>query len=289
MDEIEHSYGGNFEGNSLVRRTASGKTTFVQNLGKSNLFGDTSEVYWISKITLSEERESAVRDSFNNQELHFSYPDNLEDFNYLIENFMQTKSDYVNSDMGEDMVIDQLIVMDDVSGFADKSENFANFLTVSRKYGFSCLYVFHTIYPNRQNGEMIMAQTHIFNFFPGSIHSSKILKTLSLFANRYKNSYVPSRNIWLSKLYFDISTSKEKQCLTVDTRRINELGPGKFRTLAGNGQEQVCYYNRGKSDTHFNSFLAKRRLTSQNTDIKFSIVKIITSSNNFDIISHILR
>ena len=100
MDEIEHTYGGNFEGNSLVGRTASGKTTFVQNLGKSNLFGDTSEVYWISKITLSEERESAVRDSFNNQELYFSYPENLEDFNYLIENFLQTKSDYVNSDMG---------------------------------------------------------------------------------------------------------------------------------------------------------------------------------------------
>ena len=290
MDEIEHSYDCKFEGNILVvGRTAFGKTTFVQNLGKNNLFGDISEVYWISKVTLSEERESAIRDSFNNQELHFSYPENLENFNYLIENFMQKKSDYVNSDMGEDMVIDQPIVMDDVSGFADKSENFANFLTVSRKYAFSGLYVFHTIYPNRQNGEMIMAQTHIFNFFPGSIHSGKILKTLSLFANRYKNSYVPSRNIWLNKLYFDISTSKEKQCLTADTRPINELGPGRFRALADNGQEQVCYYNRGKSDTHFNYFLAKRRLTSQNTDIKFSIVKIITSSNNFDNISHILR
>ena len=32
--------------------------------------------------------------------------------------------------------------------------------------------------------EMIMTQAHIFNFFPGSIHSGKILKSLSLFANR---------------------------------------------------------------------------------------------------------
>ena len=131
----------------------------------------------------SDEREDAFRDSFSTQEVHFNYQANVEDFNYLIENFMQTKSEYVNIDIGEDMVIDQLIVMDEVSGFADKSDNFANFLTVSRKYGFACLYVFHTIYPNRQNWEMIMAQTHIFNFFPGSIHSSKILKTLSLFAN----------------------------------------------------------------------------------------------------------
>ena len=35
--------------------------------------------------------------------------------------------------------------------------------------------------------------------------------------------------------------------------------------------------------THFNSFLAKRRLASQNTDIKFSIVKVIASSNNLDV------
>ena len=46
---------------------------------------------------------------------------------------MQMKPEYVNSDMGEDMVIDWLIVMDDVSGFAEKSDNFANFLTVPRK------------------------------------------------------------------------------------------------------------------------------------------------------------
>ena len=104
-----------------------------------------------------------------------------------------------------------------------------------------------------------MTQTHIFNFFPGSIHSGKILKILSLSANRYKNSYIPSQNVWLSRLYFNISPSKEKQCLTIDTRPINDLGPGKFRTSADNGQEQICYYNRSKSDTHFNSFLLRER------------------------------
>ena len=97
---------------------------------------------------------------------------------------MQIKYDYVNSELGEDMVIDCLIVMDDVSGLADTSQNFANFVTVSRKYGIFCLYVFHTIYPNRENWDMIMSQTLIFNVFPGSIHSGKILKLLSLFASR---------------------------------------------------------------------------------------------------------
>lgn len=62
MDEIEYTYDQKFEGNILiVGRTACGKTTFVQSLGKNNLFGDISEVYWISKIVLSNEREYSIR------------------------------------------------------------------------------------------------------------------------------------------------------------------------------------------------------------------------------------
>ena len=51
--------------------------------------------------------------------------------------------------LGENRVLDRLIVMDDVSGLADKSETFSNFLTVSREFGLTCVYVFHTIYPGR--------------------------------------------------------------------------------------------------------------------------------------------
>ena len=126
--------------------------------------------------------------------------------------------------MGENLQVNKLIIMDDVSGLADKSQEFSNFLTVSRKYGFSCLYVFHTIYPGRQNWEMIMSQMDIFNFFPGSIHSSRILKTLSLFASRQKNTYLPNQQVWLNKVYFQISNSKDKKRLTTDTRDVNELG-----------------------------------------------------------------
>ena len=108
---------------------------------------------------------------------------------------MQRKALYGNSELGEGMALDKLIVMDDVSGLADKFDVFSNFLTVSRKYGLSCVYIFHTIYLNRQNWEMIMSQTHIFNFFPGSVQNGTILRTVSLFANKYKNTYVPTRNV----------------------------------------------------------------------------------------------
>ena len=71
---------------------------------------------------------------------------------------MQRKSEYVNSQLVEDMILDKIVVMDDVSGLADKSDKFANFLTVSRKYRVTCIFIFHTIYPSRQNWQMIMSK-----------------------------------------------------------------------------------------------------------------------------------
>ena len=128
MDEIKYTFDGKFETNILiVGRTGCGKTTFVQSLGKNELFGDISTVIWISKISLSQEREDAIQDSFNNQEVYFNYPENVEDFNYLIEGFMQRKENYVNSELGEQMSLDKLIVMNDVSGLADKSDIFLIF------------------------------------------------------------------------------------------------------------------------------------------------------------------
>ena len=123
-----------------------------------------------------------------------------------------------------------------------------------------------------------MSQTHILNFFPGSIYSGRILKTLGFFASRQKNGYVSNPQIWLNRLYFKISNSKEKNCFTIDTRDINEIGPGKFRTFAENGEVQTCFYNRNKSDVYFDSYLAKRVVSLKN--IKIFIEK--TNFNCFD-------
>ena len=95
---------------------------------------------------------------------------------------------------------------------------------------------------------------------------------------------MPTRNIWINKLYYNISNSRQKQCLTVDTRDVNELGPGKFRTQTDNGTEQICYYNRNKSDISFNSFLATGEQTSQTNEIKFSIVKVIDNTNRTNVL-----
>ena len=163
-----NTYIGKFERNVLiVGRTGCGKTTFIQKLAQNNMFGnDIVNVFWVSKIFLSPEREEAIRDCFSEQNVQLAYPNNIEDFNYLIDSFMSERSQLTpGNDLGGLTQINKLIIMDDVSELADKSEEFSNFLTVSRKYGLSCVYVFHTIYPGRRSWEMIMAQTHIFNFF----------------------------------------------------------------------------------------------------------------------------
>ena len=258
MDErfSNYSYDGQFSGNIMVvGRTGCGKTVFIQNLGRNKMFGrDIYTVFWISKIVLSKEREENIRGFFADHSVKFTYPKNLDEFNYLIDFFMSEKMPEPENENleGKKSQIDKLIVMDDVSGLADRCEDFSNFLTVSRRYGFTCVYVFHTIYPERQSWEMIMSQTHIFNFFLGSIHSGRILKLSLCFQAERKT------HKWLSKLYFQISNSKEKLCLTLGTRDVNELGPGKFRTSADNNLWQHCYFNRSNTDSRFRYYWSRR-------------------------------
>ena len=131
----QYSYDGKFEGNILiVGRTGCGKTTFIQKLGQNKMFGSNIiEVFWVSKILLSEERERTIRDCFEDQNVQFAYPNNIDDFNYLIESFMQNRTQSVENELGELPHINRLIIMDDVSGLANKSEEcFIQFILVDR-------------------------------------------------------------------------------------------------------------------------------------------------------------
>ena len=90
----EYTFGGKFEGNVLiVGRTGCDKTTFIQKLAPNKMFGnDIVNVFGVSKIFISPEREEAIRDCFVDQNVQFAYPNNIEDFNYLIDSFMSEKS-----------------------------------------------------------------------------------------------------------------------------------------------------------------------------------------------------
>ena len=114
------------------------------------MLGDVKEVYWILKIELSKDREENIRDCFDNEIVKFDYPNNVEEFDFLLEVYRRQKADYIENDLGENMVLDKLIVMDNASDLADKSDEFTNFLSVSRKYGLTSVDIFHTIYVTRQ-------------------------------------------------------------------------------------------------------------------------------------------
>ena len=59
----EYSYDGQFIGNTLVvGRTGCGKTTFIKKLARNKLFGgEIIDVFWISKIVSSPEREDFIK------------------------------------------------------------------------------------------------------------------------------------------------------------------------------------------------------------------------------------
>ena len=166
---------------------------------------------------------------------------------------------------------DKLIVKDDVSGLEDKSNNFSNFLTVSRKFGYICLHIFHIIYPSKSIWQMILSQTKIFNVFPSSVQLGNILKILTNSCDRETINYIPTKDLWINRLYFSLSSESKNSCLTIDCRKS---GPIKYRTIADSNFEQFCYYGQNKKDRIFNKFLAKR-VEQNNNSLVFQIDSMI--------------
>ena len=55
------------------------------------MFGDIKEVVWISKISLSNEQEDNIRECFIEQNVDFQYPNDVNDFNDLLDFFQRKK------------------------------------------------------------------------------------------------------------------------------------------------------------------------------------------------------
>ena len=95
------------------------------------------------------------------------------------------------------------------------------------------------------------------------------------------SSYIPHRDFWINRLHFELSNSTKKNCLTIDTRDVNNLGPSKFRAGAKNDHRRICYFNHNKKDNFFNRFLAIRKQISAK-EIIFCILNLIDKSNNLE-------
>ena len=102
---------------------------------------------------------------------------------------------------------------------------------------------------------MILSQRKFFNIFPSTIHLDNIQKILTNNCDRETINYIPTRDLWINRLYMSLSNESKYCCLTIDCR---ESGPAKYRTDADRNLEQFPYYGQNKKDRLFNKFLAKK-------------------------------
>ena len=226
-------YDGQFYGNVLVvGRTGCGKTTFLEKLGVNNFFGKIVKTEWISGIDIDKQREAEIESCFSNEiEVHVAKEQ--DELDSLIETFKlrsleeSDNSNIINNSLGENRKLDWLIIMIDVSGVADVLKKFGNFLTVSRKFGDNCVYVFHVIVPASQIWQKIISQTNIFNIFSSSVPYNTVAKIIQKNCILQSKKYIPAWSLWLSRVFTDLANSHEKLCLTIDSGYKDKNGPGR--------------------------------------------------------------
>ena len=130
--------------------------------------------------------------------------------------------------------------MDDVSGLADESKKFAVFLKVTRKYNYICVYIFHTVFPEKSNWRLILSQSNFLNIFPASFPINSIRKGAR---SRNTKKYIPQNAFWLNRLFFDLANTNDKICLIIDLLGVNKDGLGRFVAKADNPEFHVCYFD----------------------------------------------
>ena len=297
MTTTRYIYDGKFSGNILVLgRTDCGKTSFVQKLALYDFFGELKTAKWVSGIQLNESREAQIESNFS-CDISFYYPNEVNDLVDLIDEFKleveseETDNENVISVFGEKINRDRLIVFDDVSGLADKSNKFASFLTVARKYKYNCVYIFHTIYPENTIWKTILSQTNIFNIFPASVSLSSVRRILDNSCVRKSSKYIPRTHFWLNRLFIELANKSQKVCLTLDCSNTNKDGPSRFRSDADNPDEQVCYFNSPTDEQVYNEFIARRIKSKElQNEIQFEITDVKSKTNKnvvFDVSSKI--
>ena len=283
----KYIFDGKFRGNILVLgRTECGKTSFVQKLALYDFFGELKNAKWVSGIKLNTSREAEIESNFS-CDVNFYYPNDINDLADEIEEFKleveSEKTDNENTNVtvfGEKIDRDRLIVFDDISGLADNSSKFVNFLTVARKYKYNCVYIFHTIYPEKASWKTILSQTNIFNIFPASVSLNSVKRILDGSCVRKTTRNIPRSLWWINRLFIELANRDQKVCLTLDCSNTNRDGPSRFRTEADNPEKQVCYFNTPNDEQVYNEFIAKRlKSTELLNDIYFEITDVKSKTN----------
>ena len=103
------------------------------------------------------------------------------------------------NDMGEHVERDSLIVLDDVSGFANRSPSYFTFMKTCRKFSYNLLYVFCETAISSSRWKDILSQTQVFCVFPSTMDLE--MNYLVKFVSRSDGKgYASRQQLWLSNL-----------------------------------------------------------------------------------------
>lgn len=150
---------------------------------------------------------------------------------------------------------DKLIVIDNVSDLADCSYTFASFLTVTRKFWCSSIYLWFI--RKKTIWKLMLSQIQMINLFPAHLDlSSSSINILSINWIRGTFHYIPKKRLWFNRLFLDLSRENSVECLILDFREINKRGPSKFRTKADHLEKQRRFLNISSNDKQYNTYLS---------------------------------
>ena len=202
------TYYGKSSGNILVLGSsmADRKTTFVQELACNSMFGKFEGIHWISQVGFPKQRE-VEKDSCIEPKVEFYQPhdeyDHKKNFtdleNLYTERVEKNKiAQSEGSGMGEHVERDSLIVLDDVSGLADKSPSFVTFMIGCRTFGYSLLYVFHETVQSSPRWKDILSQKQIFCVFPSALNLviNYLMKSITRLGSG--RGYVSRQQMWIT-------------------------------------------------------------------------------------------
>ena len=115
---------------------------------------------------------------------------------------------------------------------------------------------------------MILSQTKIFNIFPSAVQLGNLSKLLTNNSDGETLKYIPKRELWINRLYFEIANKREYSCLTID---CGKSGPSKYRTEADNNVRQTCFFSQKIKDRVFNRFIAHNLEPDNRDSLVFKI------------------
>ena len=88
--------------------------------------------------------------------------------------------------LGRNKIFSDIKEYQTISKISLSTERENNISDCFKKSSLTYVYIFHKIYPRRQDWQMILSHRKIFNIFLGSVQTSFVIGIISSFCRRYK-------------------------------------------------------------------------------------------------------